>query len=161
MQCNLEFFNAWCCRLSQLYTPLVQQHIALVSGISQPCNSFSELHALFTTCRMCCTSRGTKSVKQGRHPKSVLHYAPKHVPSFSCACMCLNDGCSHKCDTLCWQQVTASVLYNATQLVLTEILHSTYVGREVKLLRQECLCFFACWRWQVVLYLAVSAARGK
>lgn len=71
MQCNLEFFNAWCCRLSQLYTPLLQQHIEFVSGISQPCNSFSELHALFTTCRMCCTSRGTKSVKQARHPKGM------------------------------------------------------------------------------------------
>lgn len=78
--------------------------------------------------------------------------------------VCLYDGCSHKCDILCWrqQQVTASVPYNATQLVLTKILHSIlYIGREVKLLRQECLCFCACWRWQVVLYLAVSAARGK
>lgn len=87
MQCSLEFFNAWCCRLSHLYTPLLQQHIAFVSGISQPCNSFSELHALFTTCRMCCTNRGTQSVKQGRHPKCFMHYASKYVPRFSCVCM--------------------------------------------------------------------------
>lgn len=111
MHCNIEFFSIHNAANSQLSTVLPKQQIAFISGISQPCNSSSGLHAPFTTCRMSCTRRRYKGQKTGMTSKKCYVFASKCVPCFSCVCMCWCDGYSHKCDILSWrqQQVTASV----------------------------------------------------
>lgn len=156
MQRNLDFFNARCCWLSPLFTPLLQQHIALVSGISQPCNSSSELHAPVTTCRM--SSAHTEVQRPGGHPNGAVRIKF----CFSCACMRL-DGWLQviKCGTLSWrqQQVTASVPDNAAQLVSTGILRSAHKGgSEAALDKNACVVrLLATGRTS---FLAVSADRG-
>lgn len=111
MHCNIEFFSIHNAADSQLSTALPKQHIAFISGISQPCNSSSGLHAPFTTCRMSCTRRRYKGQKTGMTSKKCYVFASKCVPCFLCVCMCWCAGYSHKCDILSWrqQQVTASV----------------------------------------------------
>lgn len=53
--------------------------------------------------------------------KSFMCYLSNYAAKCLCACMCLYDGCSHNRDLLSWrqQQVRASILHNAAQLVFT------------------------------------------
>lgn len=140
---TLKIFNAWCCWRPTFHCASTAAYCVRLRNLAAV-QQFQRVTCSIYYLQNVLHKLSYKGQKTGTPSKKCYVFASKCVPRFSCVCLRLYHGCSHKCDIQSsrQQQVTASVLwYNAAQLVSTELLHSAHIGGQVKLLRQECLCF--------------------